>query len=153
MAQKISIMDIIRFLGLIKYFIGPAVEIVEMLKEAFKSKENKFLDLALKLYGDQNAAEEVERILVEAIKRLGIGFECLSENPEPAVFINCFNEHVNKEITNKKTRNSIYKQLAMELSLINAPERYKKIQEKRLARLVQREYDKKKARGFKFQNA
>jgi len=153
MAQKISIIDIIRFLGLIKYFIGPAVEIVEMLKEAFKSKENKFLDLALKLYGDQNAAEEVEKILVEAIKRLGIGFECLSENPEPAVFINCFNEHVNKEITNKRTRNAIYKSLAIELSLINAPERYQRIQKKKLDQLVQRIYDKKKANGFKFQNA
>lgn len=71
MAQKINIMDIIRFLGLIKYFIGPAVEIAEMLKEAFKSKENKFLDLALKLYGDQNAAEKAlkEAVSIRDAKR------------------------------------------------------------------------------------
>ena len=149
--QKVGIIEIIRFLGLLKNFIGPAVELVEALKEAFKSKEKKFIELALRLLQDENAAEEAERIVADCIRRLKIGEKCL-EIESPAAVIDCFSDHVNK-LRSKKARNAIYKALAIELARINAPEKYKALDETRWDRLVEFAYQKRKEKiGFRVKN-
>lgn len=151
--KKITIVDLIRFAGLIKQFIGPAVELVEMLKEAFKSKERKFIEMAVYLFGDANAADEAEKIVADAIRRLGIGIECLSDpDAAPAVVLDCFVRHVNTEIKTKKVRNGIYKDLALELAKVNTPEKYSGLPAKKWAALVERVYSDKKRKGFKFQH-
>lgn len=150
-AKPLNIIDILKWMGLIKTFIGPAVEIVEALKEAFKSKEQKFIDLALKLFDDENAAEEAQRIVAECIIKLQLALPCL-DIQQPSQVIDCFCDHVNK-LRSKKLRNGIYKSLAIELARINAPDKYKKLPESKWDQLTEWAYnDKKTRKGFKVRN-
>lgn len=106
---------LIQFIGIIKEFINPAIELVELIKKAAKNPEQKFIEIIFEKYRDEAEQELVIEMVRRAIaKTMGENSKCLKFD-SPVEVVDCFIAHLRTQ--KRHIRNAIYRELVKSISL------------------------------------